>query len=196
MPPDTYPAPDPNATEDKDWLANYQPAKPKAPKQRLVIMAVAVGVVLSIIILIISSLGKGPNIEQQLHAATASQQEIVRVAGLGLSTDNARSSTKELAATVSAVSNSNLQQLLKLTGELSKEETAAATDATTDTELATAAQTNSFDTTWPEVMTEEITALNATLTQLYDDASQTEIKDTLSLAYENNKQLLDALAKK
>ena len=196
MPPDTYPAPDPNATADKDWLANYQPAKPKAPKQRLVIMAVAVGVVLSIIILIISSLGKGPNIEQQLHAATASQQEIVRVAGLGLSTDNARSSTKELAATVSAVSTSNLQQLLKLTGELSKEETAAATDATTDTELATAAQTNSFDTTWPEVMTEKITALNATLTQLYDDASQTEIKDTLSLAYENNKQLLDALAKK
>ncbi len=197
MQPEQYPvpaqpSPDGQPQPDADWLKNYKSPKASPPKQRILVIVAIVGVVLAVIFLFLTFIVGGEDIQSQVRKLAADQQDIVRLANIGQETDNASAPTHNLASTISIIGGSNVQALASVVGQLSKDELALAANTSADTRFQTAAQTNTFDTVFPDVMKTELTELNASLSSLFDQTNNQKLKEVLIMVYDNNKELITA----
>ncbi len=186
-PPTPPPAPMPNGNP-YDFILN-QGQKPKrslggSSKQVRIIM-VAVGffallVGILVVFSIISSAGKGST--DNLVKLAQQQTEIARVAAIGVEKGGS-SDTKNLAITTQLslkTSAANTIALLSKQGHKVKEQTLAlAQNSQTDTQLDSAAASNTFDETFTKLIKAQLASYRTTLQNDFNATSKTSERQLL-----------------
>lgn len=174
--------------------ANNAAKAPKLPsgnsiKQRIIIVAIGVVLLLVAAIVVISLLGSaGKAAKADLIIAAQRQAELIRVSKFGA--DRARgASAKNLATTTSLTMQSGQAKLvaaMKKQGiKVSPEELAAGKNSKTDATLTAAEQSNRFDEAFTEQIQKQLTAYQSALKAAYDKASNQQLKQTLKEQYDN-----------
>jgi len=157
-------------------------------KKRLV-LAVGGGLGLLVVISIVMSLvlGGGGAKKDQLVALAQQQNELIRVAEIGVEKGrNAQARQLAVTAQLSLTSEqAALQSALKTQGvKVGNKELIAGKNTKTDTKLTQAEQTNRFDEVFLEHLKGELVSYQKNLKTAYDEASSKKFKDALAAQYE------------
>lgn len=158
-------------------------------KQRILVVAIAGAVLVTIIMVIFSLLansGKGGT--EDLITAAKQQTELIRVAGIGVS--KARSTpVRNLAITTQLSLQSQKAPLLTAIkdqgGKVNEKDLALGKISATDTLLKDAEQSNRFDEVFFEKLQADLVAYQKTVKKAYDAASNKKAKQTLATQYRN-----------
>jgi hypothetical protein len=129
----------------------------------------------------------------QLSELAAEQQEIVRIANLGI--ENAvGAETKNLAITTKLSVASQHEKLLDYLKDrkhkITKEQLAAKKDTSVDKALREAREENNYDSVFKEVIKEDLASYATNLEKSYQSATSTKAKNLLSESYDSTQNLL------
>ncbi|HUS25816.1 MAG TPA: hypothetical protein VMY99_00515 [Nevskiaceae bacterium] len=202
MNPEQYP----NGQNPYDFILNAGKPPKRSPMASasggspLVKIALLVGggaVVLMIVLFIGISLLSGSNSSTlsstELISVAQTQNELARVAEKGLS-GSSQQTVKNLAITVELSMQTQQKQLIALLGKqghkVKEKELALKQNATTDQQLTSATQTSTFDTTFSQIMQNQLTAYAATVKQLFNKATLESERTLLSDDYTQAQLLL------
>lgn len=164
---------------------------------KLTLLIISAGAVISILIIVLSSvLGpKGVN-TSQLTDITARAHEISRVSTLVGQQTGLDPDTKNLTATTSgSMDSEELQLRTYLAGahkKISTKDLARRLDKTTDTQLQTAVQTNSLNTTYIAYLKKQLTDYQTALKTAYAETSSAKLKSILQDAFESTQVILSS----
>lgn len=166
------------------------------PLLKRVMVVVGGAVILMIIVSIaISLLGSGGTNIDALKSLTAKQQEIVRVADMGVGKAQ-DINTRSLALTAKLSASTQQQELLAYLEQQdvkpTKLELASEEDSDTDTALETAATSNRFDEAFNQILIELLTDYANSLSSTYEATSGENAKAVLSQSYASIATLLNA----
>lgn len=178
---------------------------PNTPKRRASLLggnsfvkqiALIVGgaVVLMIIIAIAVSLFAPKSNTAALSAVAERQQEIIRVSTAASSQVSSQSAKNFVVSTELAVTSSQAQVLAYLTahgGKPSDKQLALDQDAQTDTQLASAQATNTYDSAATQILTSELKTYAGLLQTTYKQTSKAQVKQLLQQSYTATALLLD-----
>lgn len=194
----TPPQPSGGMTPNYDFIVN--PTKPKKPGFSLgkdpfitkVVFILGGAVVLMVVIWLVVTLAfNSSSNTATLVSLSQRGEEIVRIGALG--TDAGSQAVKNAAMNTQVSVKSQQVKLLadlKANGrELKSAELALKKDASTDTRLQQAKQTNTFDKTYSEVMRAQLTAYAGELKTAFDNESNSPRRQALATHY-NDVQLL------
>lgn len=150
------------------------------------------GLVAALIIVGLISLfsrGGGDNNIDLMVKAAQEQTEIVRVANLVTTQNSASQATDNLAMNVSLTVNSDLTQLKQYMSKnghaLKDKQLLLGKAATTDSQLAAAATSGSYDDAYNQVLKGQLTAYQTTLGEAYKATAGPNGQKILSNAYDN-----------
>lgn len=166
------------------------------PLLKRVMVVVGGAVILMIIVSIaISLLGSGGTNIDALKSLTAKQQEIVRVADMGVGKAQ-DINTRSLALTAKLSASTQQQELLAYLEQQdvkpTKLELASEEDSDTDVALETAATSNRFDEAFNQILIELLTDYANSLSSTYEATSGENAKAVLSQSYASIATLLNA----
>ncbi len=160
-----------------------------------ILMVLGIGMVIIVVIVVGSSLlsGKKAGNAQQLTALVAEQQEIIRVANLGVA--GARDpSTVALAETtklsITTQQNKLLGYLKTRNIKITPLAITAKLNKSTTTELTNATANNTFDDTFTKTLQTELTTYQTNVKKSYDTASNPTSKALLKLSYSSSATIL------
>lgn len=186
-----------------DFILNPQKSKKNSfdPKQRSVLyIAGGVLVVVIIIVLVISLLGGGSNLKTSYAQLQKQQLEIIRLIDGGGSKLRDYNINKFTTITKLTIESEQLSyssyfqkkgvKLSKKEAELTVEEKKANTKR--DNLLKTAESTGNYDTTFDELIKQQLSDYKLTLNKLYQQSSNPETKDILKSSNENVNLLLQS----
>lgn len=150
-----------------------------------VVLMVAIG-------LIVSFAFGGKTNTETFVALTQREEEIVRVSALGDDAVSQRIKNAAISTQVSIRSQQNeLLAYLKTHGRsVAPDELVLTKNASTDNKLKLAKQTSTFDTTYTDVMREQLTAYANELKTAYDNESGSTQRQLLSAQYKDVQLLL------
>lgn len=175
--------------------ADY-PTQP-AGKQRTKILLLVIGALagLTLLLFIASNLLAPPNIRPEIAQIAAQQNEISRVAQIGLDSENSRQATRILAGNVRATSLSHVAQLNgwaqdSAGGAFTRAELESVTNDRIDEELSSARSLNDFDEVFSDAMLTLLEAANQQIIQSFDSFSEYQALQTLLNDIGSNNQLL------
>ena len=125
------------------------------------------------------------------------QQEIIRVSNLASQSATSQD-IKDAAVTIStSVANDQTgtnAYLARNNIEINEKQLAAARDTKTDQLLADARASSTFDTTWKDTMTTQLSKYQNDVRALYAKTQNPAFRETLKKAFDNSKLLLDMLS--
>lgn len=188
---------DPNQNQDSGNPYEFI-MSPQSPKQRGLrlpgvkdpfiakIILIVIGIVIVVVVggVLISSLfGKSKVNIVDLTAVTQTQQELIRVATQGYTLGTQPVTRKFAITTQLSLRTQQIQMLDYLQKQGSKLTTKTLTlkkSATTDTQLTTARQTSTFDSTFVHIMQNSLVSYNTLLEQTLSRASGTNEKKLLN----------------
>jgi hypothetical protein len=203
-----YPAPKAQEKEGSPYdffLESKQPKKATglptlgggSPLKKIIIVAVLIFAVLGILAVILSSTRSKSNAGVNLTTIVVSQQEIIRISGLGVQKLDAPS-LKNFAATAEATTKTSQQEVITFIGatggKIDPKVLAAATDPRNDRTLDAAEASSTYDTAFKATMDRLLTDYNIKLEQLSDRAtlqSQRTLIDKNINSAELLKKMLD-----
>jgi len=177
-----------------------QPQDPATRRRKIILIVIGVFAVLTVIVIVLSSLLAPPNIRLDLVKIAAQQNEIARVAALGASSEDARTSTQNLASTVKSVSLSNFISIdtwadKKLSAGISDSEATSAENENTDNALTEAGASNKYGDVFTEAVELLLEEANNQIAASFSTFSAyPDLQAILNETGENNKLLLEAVA--
>ncbi len=183
--------PPPKPQSGQDWFQNYEPKKQGKFNKKWLLLLAPVAILLGIIMLITGS--GGSNITSELRTISINQKEITSAAGLALSTRNARAYTRDNAATVLAVSQTHDYELTQKTGTIEESVAALSFDPAITEILESAAQTNTFDDEFPQVMIDLLNKTNTNVETAYELTDDDETLALLTIIFDDNEALITGL---
>lgn len=163
-----------------------------SPKKRIMVVAIAAVVLIIIVVVVISLFNNASKSNaQQVLSAVQKQQELIRVAELGVSKSKG-SEAANLAITAKlALTTSQLQLIKAVSGKFSEKELSKAQKVETDERLTKAEQASRFDEVFLEVMHEGLAELETTLQSAHEAASSEKTKQALSNSFDQATILLN-----
>lgn len=177
------------------------PKKPLLPgggskAQRLLVVAGGAFVLVIIAVIAINTiLGSGNNTAGMISIA-AQQNELVRVAGIGMQQAQA-TTTQNFAVTTDSSITSAQQQLLAYLQQhgtkVNPKQLTLTESAATNTQLNNAISTSSFDSAFTPIMQNDLKNYEVTLKQQYIQTKSTSERQLLSNDYDDALLLLDQL---
>ena len=184
---------------------NQQPAytpqdDPAAKRKRLIIGIGGMFGFFVILIIIISMLLSSPTIRPDISKIAAQQNEIARVASLGVSSEDARRATQNTAANVRAVSLSSIGQIqvwgnANLANPLKAADLDDELNEEFDVALDEAGAVNEYDEVFTEAMVNLLEGSNRQIVASFDVFSAyPDLQDILNRIGENNQSLIDAIS--
>lgn len=192
-PPAPPPAPSGNGQNQYDFIMNPQSAPGRSllpggntKKGRLIIAGIG-AVVLLMIVLVVTSLfsNAGKADTQAVINAAKQQQELIRIADIGIQKARGQQA-KNLAITTKLALSSeqdDMQSAIKAAGLNPKKVLVGSTNPQTDKALTTAEQTNRFDEEFIEVMTDSLAEYQRSVKAAYDGANSKKLKAALATQY-------------
>ena len=204
--PPAPPAPNGTSATPFDFIVNPgQPVKKpllfggggsSSTTKRLVIAASGAVIILLVAVVffsILGSSGKG-NVQKLLDLANQ-QQEIIRVAGLGLAQSQVSTpDTQNLAITTQLSLQSDQSATLALLAKDGQKVTAKnlglKKDTATDAQLSVAAQNGTYDKTFVQSIDNDLTSYGSALQAAYKSTKSTSEKQVLQTSYNNVALLL------
>lgn len=198
-PPAPPPAPLPNGAQPTpyDFIMNPE-RRPKKPslfgggggnKTTKLVLIGAVGVVLLLVgVVLISFLDSATKSKSQsLLSIAQQQQEIIRVADLGLVEGTASPDSKNIAITTKISLQSNQQELMALIAKSGQKDAAASLgfkkDDKTDAQLTASKQNGLYDKTFKQIFKREIDEYGASLKEVYEGSKSDTEKQLLQKSY-------------
>lgn len=208
QPQEPSPAPPPvvptgNGQNQYDFIfnPNQQGKKPLIPgantkKGRMLIAGIGLVIIVmlgAIIAGLISGAGKGDT--QALLTAARQQEELIRVAEIGI--DKAKTQDAKNIAITTKLSLSSqqaeMQAAIKAAG-ISAKSAKSTPNSKTDQALTTAEQNNRFDEEFLKIMGESLTAYQKSIKAAYDGATGKKLKDALTSQYRSANTLAGVAA--
>ena len=123
------------------------------------------------------------------------QQEIIRVAGLGLAQPTATLDTKNFAITAQVSMQSDQKAVLGIIAKngtkLGPKNLGLKTNANTDAQLKTAAQNGVFDKTFVQILDSQLTTYSTALQDLYKSSKKATDRQFLQSSYKSAQLLLN-----
>lgn len=162
------------------------PRQGRSRKKRIIITAAGGGVLLTLIMIVFSLLASsGKGSVETLVSIAQQQNEIVRIAEDG--NKKARGATAQNLAITTKLSISSAQKDLlayaKNQGiKINPDKLAETKDSKTDEQLKSAEQNNRYDETFTKVVTQQLTAYQASLRKAYNETSSQSGKSVLTSA--------------
>ncbi|HLC91834.1 MAG TPA: hypothetical protein VJC09_02165 [Candidatus Saccharimonadales bacterium] len=198
-PPAPPPAPLPNGAQPTpyDFIMNPE-RRPKKPslfgggggsKTTKLVLVGAGGVVLLLVAVVfisfLDSATKGKT--QTLLGIAQQQQEIIRVADLGIAEGSTTPDTKNLATTTKITLQTSQKAIMALVVSNGQKEAAATLgakkDEKTDAQLTTSKQTGFFDKTFIQIFERELRDYSALLQETYKSSKSKPEKELLQSSY-------------
>ncbi|MDB5163386.1 MAG: hypothetical protein JWS12_3 [Candidatus Saccharibacteria bacterium] len=192
-----------NPAPNYDFILNH-PAPKKSlfggGKSQRTILVVVGGLVLVLFIvlgfMILGNVGKGNT--QDLIAVTQQQNEVSRIAKKAALVAAASSSTRGKAETIALSVDTSKQQFLaalkKHRVKVSAKELALKQSAETDTKLTAAAESNTFDKVFSEVITQDLKDYQQALKTAYDHSPSGNDKQLLNTTFLQTNLLITKLS--
>jgi hypothetical protein len=193
------PQPTPTPANPYDFIVN-PPAQPKQTSLgggnkalRLLIGIGGIAVVLIVAAVVLTSVFAKGESPESLTSIVQQQQEIVRIATLG-EQQSTSDTTKNLAYNIDlsvSTSQSQLVSYLAARGtKLDEKQLVLKQDAKTDTLLANAKATSTYDSALNKVLVAQLQAYLSDLQKAFDTTSSLELKKILKQNYQAGKTLL------
>ena len=197
-----YPSPAPppvvptgNGQQQYDFIFNDgKPVKKSlipgggSKKNRLIIAGVGAVILIMLIVIIaglINNASKGDT--SALVSAAKQQQELIRVADIGI--DKAKTqAAKNIAITTKlalASQQTEMQAAITTAGLNSKKVLTGSKNTETDSKLTTAEQNNRFDEEFLGIMSTSLTEYQKTVKTAYDNATSKKLKTALTTQYKS-----------
>lgn len=181
---------------------SYTPQEdPSAKRRRILIGAGGLGAFILVLIIVLNMLLATPTIRPDYVLIAAQQAEIARVAELGVVSEDARRSTKNLAANVRSVSLTNVASLSEWAkdnfsqGALTRSELSSEENEDTTAALADAGAVNEYDETFEEAMLSLLQGGNRQIMASMDTFEAfPELQDILNEIGFNNQQLIESIS--
>lgn len=184
----------PSGNKQYDFILNPNQNSKKfllpgnSKKARIIIVAAVAIALLFVGIVIAGLINKAGQADTEaLVKAAKQQQELIRVADIGI--DKARSqAAKNLAVTTKLSLESQqteMQAAIKTAGLNPKKVLVSSADAKTDQALTTAEQNNRFDEEFLKIMTTSLTDYQKSVKAAYDGATSKKLKAALTLQYKS-----------
>lgn len=151
-------------------------------------------IIIFIIVNLLSSAGKADT--QAVINAAKQQQELIRVADIGIQKARGQQA-KNLAITTKLALSSeqdDMQSAVKAAGLDPKKVLIGSTNAQTDKALTTAEQTNRFDEEFIEIMTDSLKTYQRSVKAAYDGAHSNKLKAALATQYTSANTLVGSPA--
>ena len=201
--PPPFPIPPANESNQYDFITKGD-VKPRrglgsmlsgnSTTQRIIFAVGGLLILLIIGIMLMSYLGKSSKGDTEALIGLAQQQtELARVAAVGVEKGTSPA-TKYLATTAQLSIESSRQDviaLLKKGGHKVGEKTLASKkNAETDNQLDDAAQNNTFDGTFTEILNEELTSYSTSLSKAYNSTQSDSERQILKNAFNSAKILI------
>lgn len=179
----------------------YTPADDPAAKRKRLFLGVG-GLLIFVVIVIfaISIIFSTPSVRPDLVRIAAQQQEIARVAELGIKSQDARTATQNLAANIRSVALTNVTELdswakKNADGDFSKAELNSAENDKIDDALAAAGSNNNFGEVFEETILELLEGTNRQIKNSFDEFEGLPIlQETLNEIGFKNQTLIEAIS--
>ncbi len=188
---------DPNQYYGYDTPTYVAQDTAEAKRKRLLIGGGGLLVFFTFLIIVVSMIFSSPSIRPDVARITAMHYEIVRVAEIGMESDDARRATQVMATNVHSVALTNTAQLAlwansNFADEFTSNTLASQMNEQTDATLAKASETNEFDETFVDGMAALIDGANKEIATNYSKFDgQKELQNILDQVVESNTALLD-----
>lgn len=180
-----------------DFILNHSPQKPSrfggSLRNRIIIVVGGVMVLLVAVLVLTSLLGGGGN-AKSLVELSQQQQELIRVAGIGVNQVGAAQSTQNLAITtqlaVQTDQTKTLAQLKKTGHKVKQAELNLKKNTSTDQQLTTAAQNNGFDAAFIAALQTQLKSYRTSLQQAYKGTTRQSDRKLLQASFNNATYLI------
>jgi flagellar basal body-associated protein FliL len=209
MQPTQSPAPPPvtptgNGQPQYDFIFNdNKPSKKSllpanmSKKGRLLIIGASVLLLIMLVVIIagmISNAGKGDT--QALVTAAKQQQELIRVAEIGISKAKTQDAKNIAITTKLALSSqqAEMQAAIKTAGLNPKKVLTGSVSTKTDQDLTAAEQNNRFDEEFLKIMSESLAAYQKSVKAAYDGATSKKLKAALTTQFKSANTLAGVAA--
>lgn len=184
----------PGSNQQYDFILNPAQAGKKSlipggsKKSRIILVAIVAIALLFIGITIAGLINRaGQSDTQSLVAAAKQQQELIRIAGVGVEKSKTQAA-KNLAVTTKLSLESQqaeMQAAIKTAGLNPKKVLIGTINAKTDQALTTAEQNNRFDEEFLSIMTTSLEAYQKSVKTAYDGATSKKLKAALTIQYKS-----------
>lgn len=190
------PTPQPGGQAPYDFFMGGQPAangKSRTPGAKPNILYVIIGgaVLLIIVILAVVLLSSGGGAaKQQVLSVVQKQQEIIRIADMGIKSSRGSRAANLAITTKLAVTTSQQQLTTAVKGKFSDEELAQAKNTSIDQRLKEAEQASRFDEAFIEVMEEKLQDYKSALQSAFNLSESNTTRNVLNGSYVQARILL------
>lgn len=166
---------------------------PDSQKQRIIVLAGIVAILLIFFLFIIAIVRGGGENKDTFLKVLQQQTEIARVAGIGAAEASASQNTKNAATNTQLSVSSGKQSLVKTLGtvgvKFGDKQLAGVPNQKTDERLTEAKAAANFDSTLIALLSEQVTDYQASLQQAYDTTGSKSLKGALATEYQNAQTL-------
>ncbi len=175
---------------------------PSAKRRRLIIGGAGLFMFIAIIVVVLVLLFSSPSLRPEVAKIAAMQNEIARVAEIGVDSDSVRRATQVTATNVRAVGLTNTSQLTlwandNFQSKFSKKTLATQENTETDAALEKADETNEFDETFNEAMLILLEGANDEISKQYSKFSDhPDLQNILDKVGQTNQVLIDSISSK